>query len=91
MLFVQVTNPVAAPLSPSDTERVHLYQIWLLPQRTGLEPSYEHLYQIWLVDDRNPDLSATWIRIRSRGLPRQLLRGTPIYPHSNWRRDLNHV
>jgi redox-sensitive bicupin YhaK (pirin superfamily) len=29
--------------NPSDTEWVHLYQIWLLPQRKGLEPSYEHL------------------------------------------------
>src|SRR5437016_2175518 len=29
--------------SPSDKEWVHLYQIWLLPERTGLEPSYEEL------------------------------------------------
>src|SRR5262245_35357972 len=29
--------------NPSDTERVHLYQIWLLPQRKGLEPGYEEL------------------------------------------------
>lgn len=29
--------------NPSDTEWVHLYQIWLLPQRKGLEPSYEQL------------------------------------------------
>jgi redox-sensitive bicupin YhaK (pirin superfamily) len=27
--------------NPSQTEEVHLYQIWLLPQRKGLEPSYE--------------------------------------------------
>jgi hypothetical protein len=27
--------------NPSDTEPVHLYQIWLLPERTGLTPSYE--------------------------------------------------
>ena len=27
--------------NPSDTEGVHLYQIWLLPERKGLEPSYE--------------------------------------------------
>jgi redox-sensitive bicupin YhaK (pirin superfamily) len=25
----------------SETEPVHLYQIWLLPERTGLSPSYE--------------------------------------------------
>ncbi len=27
--------------NPSPDEPVHLYQIWLLPERTGLEPSYE--------------------------------------------------
>src|SRR5438034_6920657 len=27
--------------NPSDEEGVHLYQIWLLPERKGLEPSYE--------------------------------------------------
>jgi redox-sensitive bicupin YhaK (pirin superfamily) len=27
--------------NPSDDQPVHLYQIWLLPQRPGLEPSYE--------------------------------------------------
>src|SRR3954447_21006690 len=27
--------------NPSETEPVHLYQIWLLPEREGLEPSYE--------------------------------------------------
>ena len=29
--------------NPSDTEWVHLYQIWLLPERKGLKPSYEEL------------------------------------------------
>jgi len=29
--------------NPSDNEGVHLYQIWLLPERKGLEPSYEEL------------------------------------------------
>ena len=29
--------------NPSDKEAVHLYQIWLLPERTGLKPSYEGL------------------------------------------------
>jgi redox-sensitive bicupin YhaK (pirin superfamily) len=29
--------------NPSATEWVHLYQIWLLPQRQGLTPSYEQL------------------------------------------------
>jgi redox-sensitive bicupin YhaK (pirin superfamily) len=27
--------------NPSPTEPVHLYQIWLLPERRGLQPSYE--------------------------------------------------
>jgi redox-sensitive bicupin YhaK (pirin superfamily) len=27
--------------NPSDDQPVHLYQIWLLPERPGLEPSYE--------------------------------------------------
>jgi redox-sensitive bicupin YhaK (pirin superfamily) len=27
--------------NPSDREWVHLYQIWLLPDRNGLEPGYE--------------------------------------------------
>src|SRR3954466_10164465 len=27
--------------NPSDTEPVHLYQIWLLPRAKGLTPSYE--------------------------------------------------
>jgi redox-sensitive bicupin YhaK (pirin superfamily) len=29
--------------NPSDKEGVHLYQIWLLPERKGLNPSYEEL------------------------------------------------
>jgi len=29
--------------NPSDKEWVHLYQIWLLPERQGLKPSYEQL------------------------------------------------
>ena len=27
--------------NPSDSEPVHLYQVWLLPDRKGLEPSYD--------------------------------------------------
>ena len=29
--------------NPSDQEWVHLYQIWLLPERKGLKPGYEQL------------------------------------------------
>src|SRR5690606_10173616 len=27
--------------NPSDTEPVHLYQIWIFPEKRGIEPSYE--------------------------------------------------
>jgi redox-sensitive bicupin YhaK (pirin superfamily) len=27
--------------NPSENEQVHLYQIWILPEKKGLEPSYE--------------------------------------------------
>ena len=27
--------------NPSSTELVHFYQIWLLPKRNGISPSYE--------------------------------------------------
>lgn len=30
--------------NPSPTEPVHLLQIWILPQQTGIEPSYEQKY-----------------------------------------------
>jgi redox-sensitive bicupin YhaK (pirin superfamily) len=29
--------------NPSNKDWVHFYQIWLVPERTGLEPSYEQL------------------------------------------------
>jgi redox-sensitive bicupin YhaK (pirin superfamily) len=29
--------------NPSDSESVHLYQIWILPERAGLKPGYEEL------------------------------------------------
>lgn len=30
--------------NPSDEERVHLYQIWILPESNDLEPGYEQTY-----------------------------------------------
>jgi quercetin 2,3-dioxygenase len=30
--------------NPSTTEPVHLYQIWLLPERNGIQPSYEQKF-----------------------------------------------
>ncbi len=30
--------------NPSETEKVHLYQIWITPEKDGLEPGYEQTY-----------------------------------------------
>jgi len=30
--------------NPSETEKVHLLQIWILPEKDGLEPGYEQTY-----------------------------------------------
>lgn len=35
------TGITHSEFNPSKTEPVHLYQIWLLPDRKGIEPSYE--------------------------------------------------
>jgi quercetin 2,3-dioxygenase len=35
------TGIVHSEANPSPTQPVHLYQIWILPEREGLEPSYE--------------------------------------------------
>ncbi len=35
------TGIVHSEFNPSSTEPVHLYQIWMYPERAGLEPSYE--------------------------------------------------
>ena len=35
------TGITHSEFNPSDSELVHLYQIWILPERNGLEPSYE--------------------------------------------------
>ncbi len=35
------TGITHSEFNPSDVEPVHLYQIWLLPERKGIEPSYE--------------------------------------------------
>jgi redox-sensitive bicupin YhaK (pirin superfamily) len=35
------TGIVHSEANPSPAERVHLYQIWMLPERDGLKPSYE--------------------------------------------------
>ena len=35
------TGITHSEFNPSSSEPVHLYQIWLLPERKGIEPSYE--------------------------------------------------
>jgi redox-sensitive bicupin YhaK (pirin superfamily) len=35
------TGITHSEFNPSESEPVHLYQIWLLPERDGIEPSYE--------------------------------------------------
>ncbi len=35
------TGITHSEFNPSDSEPVHLYQIWLLPDRKGIKPSYE--------------------------------------------------
>ncbi|MGD9853703.1 MAG: pirin family protein [Planctomycetaceae bacterium] len=35
------TGITHSEFNPSDTEPVHLYQVWLLPEQKGIEPSYE--------------------------------------------------
>ena len=35
------TGITHSEFNPSDTEPVHLYQIWLFPDHKGIEPSYE--------------------------------------------------
>lgn len=35
------TGITHSEFNPSQTEPVHLYQIWLVPERKGIEPSYE--------------------------------------------------
>jgi redox-sensitive bicupin YhaK (pirin superfamily) len=35
------TGITHSEFNPSEREAVHLYQIWLLPERKGIEPSYE--------------------------------------------------
>ena len=57
------TGITHSEFNPSTTEPVHLYQIWLFPERSGLPPSYEQKMfpsegrrnQLRLVASRNAD------------------------------------
>ena len=37
------TGAFHSEFNPSDQEAVHLYQIWILPERKGLKPGYEEM------------------------------------------------
>ena len=45
------TGITHSEFNPSDTEPVHLYQIWLYPRRKGIQPSYEQ--KAFDADERN--------------------------------------
>jgi redox-sensitive bicupin YhaK (pirin superfamily) len=51
--------------NPSATEPVHLYQIWLFPERKGIEPSYEQ--KAFPVADRQNRLQLVASRHRDDG------------------------
>lgn len=38
------TGILHSEFNPSDTEAVHLLQIWILPNQEGVKPSYEQIY-----------------------------------------------
>ncbi|MGO9469531.1 MAG: pirin family protein [Isosphaeraceae bacterium] len=48
------TGITHSEFNPSEVEPVHLYQIWLFPERRGLEPSYEQ--KAFPVGDRSNQL-----------------------------------
>ena len=60
--------------NPSGGEPVHLYQIWLFPERKGIEPSYEQKRfpeeerhnQLRLVSSRNADKGSLLIHADAR-------------------------
>ena len=39
--MTETTGVLHSEFNPSSNEPVHLYQIWLLPERKGITPSYE--------------------------------------------------
>lgn len=59
------TGILHSEFNPSSTEEVHLLQIWILPERKGLEPGYEQKTfslensqgQFQLIAARNPESS----------------------------------
>lgn len=68
------TGITHSEFNPSETEPVHLYQIWLFPEQKGLEPSYEQKRfaeeerhnQLRLVASRDGELGALRIHQDAR-------------------------
>lgn len=68
------TGITHSEFNPSATEPVHLYQIWLFPERSGLTPSYEQKAfpsegrrnQLRLVASRNADEGSLTIHTDAR-------------------------
>jgi redox-sensitive bicupin YhaK (pirin superfamily) len=68
------TGITHSEFNPSDTEPVHLYQIWLFPERKGIAPSYEQKRfpaegrqnQLQLVASRNAESGSLLIHQDAR-------------------------
>lgn len=59
------TGITHSEFNPSATESTHLYQIWLLPERTGIEPSYEQ--KMFSADERHNRLRLVASRDANEG------------------------
>lgn len=59
------TGITHSEFNPSATESTHLYQIWLLPERTGIEPSYEQ--KMFAADERHNRLRLVASRDANEG------------------------
>ncbi len=59
------TGITHSEFNPSATESTHLYQIWLLPERTGIEPSYEQ--KMFSAEERHNRLRLVASRDASEG------------------------
>ena len=54
------TGITHSEINPSPVERLHLLQIWLLPERQGLTPGYE---------EKSPDLASSGLHLVASGNP----------------------
>jgi redox-sensitive bicupin YhaK (pirin superfamily) len=80
------TGITHSEFNPSPTEPVHLYQIWLFPERNGIEPSYEQKQfpaegrqnQLQLVASRDAEHGSLRIHQDARIYLSQLDRGNSV-------------